>query len=244
MDAGDDAVDGAFMRVALLEGAAALAAREVPVGCVFARGPAVLARAHNATNATFDPTRHAEMVALDALSAHARAAGAAACAAPGAPPPPLAAALRAALAPATLYVTVEPCLMCAAALRRAGVGRVVYGARNEKFGGAGTVLDVLGAPAAAPRDGAGDAPPPAVRAGVRADEAVALLKRFYKRANPAAPGAGGGGGGAENCDSGGVPDASADGDASDAAIEAAVAAAVAVAKAAARGADDVPAAPR
>jgi tRNA-specific adenosine deaminase 2 len=92
-----------------------------------------------------------------------------ACAPPAADTSPLA-RLRALLSGATLYVTVEPCIMCAAALRTSGVGRIVYGAANDKFGGAGTVLDVLAGAARVER-------------GLRADEAVALLRRFYARAN-------------------------------------------------------------
>ena len=160
--------DSALMELALAEASAALSEREVPVGCVFAApAPApcgggapltVLASAHNRTTASFDPPRHAEMVALDALGA-------------GLSLP----ALRALLAGATLCVTVEPCVMCAAALARAGVRRIVFGCPNEKFGGCGTVMDVV-------REGA-DGPPPMVVGGVRAAEAVALLKAFYARPN-------------------------------------------------------------
>ena len=159
--------DSLLMALALAEASAALSEREVPVGCVFA-APAppggggapftVLASAHNRTNASFDPTRHAEMVALDALGV-------------GLSLP----ALRALLAGATLCVTVEPCVMCAAALARAGVRRIVFGCPNDKFGGCGTVMDVV-------REGA-DGPPPTVVGGVRAAEAVALLKAFYARPN-------------------------------------------------------------
>ena len=170
------ALDPELMRLALLEAEAALLEREVPVGCVFASpSPAapffLLAAAHNRTNASFDPTRHAEMVALDAIGEGLSLED-----------------LRALLASATLCVTVEPCLMCADALMRAGVGRIVFGCPNDKFGGCGTVLDVVG----------GKVP---LTRGVRAEEAVALLKRFYARPNvrtaAAAAGAGGGEGGGE-----------------------------------------------
>jgi tRNA-specific adenosine deaminase 2 len=169
----DASYDDALMELALSEAAAALSEREVPVGCVFAAPAscgapagappfAVLAAAHNRTNASFDPTRHAEMVALDALGA-------------GLPLP----ALRAALAGATLCVTVEPCVMCAAALLRAGVRRVVFGCPNDKFGGCGTVIDVMRGGG----DGGGGGGAPLVAGGVRAAEAVALLKAFYARPN-------------------------------------------------------------
>ena len=190
------AADAAFMRVALALGRAALAEREVPIGAVFVARGRVLAYAHNATNRTFDATRHAEMVALDALAAGGGSGGATttdgADAADGA-----LRALRARLADATVYVTVEPCIMCAAALRTAGVARVVFGAANDKFGGAGTVLDVFGD---AGGGGGGGARAVAVEGGLGADAAVALLRRFYARTNPHAPtsharGGGGGGGG-------------------------------------------------
>ena len=184
--------DHYLMGLALEEAEQALTEREVPVGCVFAvpgsaaRPRRVLARAHNRTNALYSPLAHAEMVALDALVA--------------AQPPPLPGcsdplpALRAALAAATLLVTVEPCIMCADALARAGVQRVVYGCPNDKFGGCGTVADVFCGSTAA----AGAAGGRSVASGVRAGEAVALLKRFYARSNERAAAAGrgeGGGGG-------------------------------------------------
>ena len=181
--------DHELMGLALDEAALALAEREVPVGCVFAVPASaaaprrVLARAHNRTNALYSPLAHAEMVALDALVA----------ALPALPPgcsDPLP-ALRSALAAATLLVTVEPCLMCADALARAGVARVVYGCPNDKFGGCGTVADVFGG------SPAGGGAARSVARGVRAGEAVALLKRFYARSNERAAAAGRGGGGGD-----------------------------------------------
>jgi tRNA-specific adenosine deaminase 2 len=175
-------IDSIFMKVALAEARVALSTREVPVGCAFVSAGRVIARAHNATNATFNATRHAEMMALDSLIEDSRrdllldAGGGNVFAGGGAGGSPLLLALRSRLAQATLYVTVEPCIMCADALRISGVARVVYGCANEKFGGAGTVMDVLA------RQGG-----PTVVAGVSTAEAISLLKRFYGRANPAAP---------------------------------------------------------
>ena len=213
-----DSIAHEMMGLALEEAALALAEREVPVGCVFvapaaspANPPLVLARAHNRTNALYSPLAHAEMVALHALVE-------------GLPLPsdgggvdPLP-RLRALLAGATLLVTVEPCIMCADALARAGVRSVVYGCRNDKFGGCGTVADVFcgGSDAAA-------AAARSVRSGVRAEEAVALLKRFYSRANVRAPGVGGGGEGAGS-GSGSGSGAAAGGDGSAAGAAAAAAA--------------------
>jgi tRNA-specific adenosine deaminase 2 len=184
----EDSVAHDMMGLALEEAALALAEREVPVGCVFvapapapATQPLVLARAHNRTNALYSPLAHAEMVALDAL-----VAGLPPCSAAegGSDPLPR---LRAALAGATLLVTVEPCIMCADALAKAGVRSVVYGCRNDKFGGCGTVVDVFCGAAAGSAAAAAAAAPRSVRNGVRAEEAVALLKRFYSRSNERAP---------------------------------------------------------
>jgi tRNA-specific adenosine deaminase 2 len=89
-----------------------------------------------------------------------------------------------------LYVTVEPCIMCAAALSLLHFRRVVYGAANDRFGGCGSVLDVSSVGAAAcGRDGADEqlsVPLPSV-GGLFADEAVELLRSFYVRGNPNAP---------------------------------------------------------
>jgi tRNA-specific adenosine deaminase 2 len=200
MDAADSAAaaaasaaqDAAHMAAALAEAATALAEREVPVGCIIvsssSSSSSVLATGRNRTNASFDATRHAELVALEALLQQAPAVAAcSACSAESPPALPSGCAscsalpwLRSVLAGATLYVTVEPCIMCADALRQAGIGRVVYGCPNDKFGGCGTVLQVLGSSSAAAAAGR-------VTAGVCAEEAVALLKAFYARSNIRAP---------------------------------------------------------
>jgi tRNA-specific adenosine deaminase 2 len=98
----------------------ALAADEVPVGCIFVKDDQAIARARNRTNEWRNATLHAELEAIDHLL-------------PNHPPP---------LSSITLYVTVEPCVMCASALRQIGIGRVVYGCGNDRFGGCGSVIDV------------------------------------------------------------------------------------------------------
>ena len=134
----------------------------MPVGCVVAPAAAgaggagaaaacaAVARGSNACAASRDATRHAELVALDGLRDEALAATAAEAAAAGA-----SAAEREARAWAdcrrrlhgcTLYVSVEPCLMCAAALRALPLRRVVYGCRNERFGGCGGLAGGGGGP--------------------------------------------------------------------------------------------------
>lgn len=82
------------------------------------------------------------------------------------------------------YVTVEPCILCASALAKAGVGRVVYGCPNPKFGGCGTVLPVVGASTSDPCLATSSGWHPfEVEAGAQADRAVALLQAFYARKN-------------------------------------------------------------
>ncbi len=114
--------DRGYMAEAVAEGRAAGEAGEVPVGAVLVSGGRIVARAHNLREATGDPLAHAEMLALQE---GARALG----------------GWR--LDGATLYVTVEPCPMCAGALMQARVGRLVYGVRDFKAGAAGSVFDLV-----------------------------------------------------------------------------------------------------
>lgn len=155
----------AYMRLALQEAEKALAVNEVPVGCVIVRNDdgRVVARGHNNTVATGDATRHAEFEAIDAAL---QAAG----------PGTVAAELFAAC---TMYVTCEPCVMCAAALRYAGFRRVCFGCRNDKFGGCGSALSVHRTPTGS----AGLA----IEEGVSSGEAIELLRRFYTNENTHAP---------------------------------------------------------
>ena len=106
------------MRQALLEAQQAIRQDEVPVGAVLvAQDGTVLAKAHNRTIALCDPTAHAEILALRAAS---RALG------------------NYRLLNTTLYVTMEPCIMCMGALLQARVARIVFGAKDPKWGGAGS----------------------------------------------------------------------------------------------------------
>ena len=101
--------DGAFMREALKEARAAASAGELPVGCVAVLGGEIVARAHNECEARRDATAHAELLAIQRASA-ARGDWR--------------------LKDVTLYVTLEPCPMCAGAMVQARVGRLVFGAPN------------------------------------------------------------------------------------------------------------------
>ena len=142
--------DEPWMRAAI--GAAADAGPDVPIGAIVVRDGAVIATTANRTVRDEDPTAHAEVLALRAAAA---ALG------------------RWRLDGCTLYVTLEPCAMCAGALVLARVDRVVFGAWDPKAGMAGSVADVLRHPRLNHR--------PAVRGGVLEDECGALLRAFFAR---------------------------------------------------------------
>jgi tRNA(adenine34) deaminase len=148
MTAGFSDLDG--MRAALLQAHAARAAGEVPVGAVLVHEDRIIAAGANAPIASNDPTAHAE---IEALRAGGRALG------------------NYRLSGCVLYVTLEPCLMCAAALVHARVRRLVFGAWDPQFGGAGSLLDVFRLPALNHRVD--------VFGGVLADECNALLLEFF-----------------------------------------------------------------
>lgn len=155
-------IDDVFMDKAFQHANEALAANEVPVGCLFvtAHNNEVVAIGTNTVNETRNATRHAEMNCIDVIVERCRVRG-----------EDVATIFR----DISVYVTVEPCVMCAAALYEVlHVKRVVYGCKNDRFGGA-SVFDVR------PPDGT------VVRGGYRADEAMDLLKRFYSGVNPNAP---------------------------------------------------------
>lgn len=115
--------DEPFMRLALAEAEKALLAGEVPVGAVVVRGGEVIASAHNGPVGLKDPSAHAEILALRRA---AEAEG------------------NYRLAGTTLYVTIEPCLMCAGALIHARVSRLVFGAPDPKGGAVVSLYGVLG----------------------------------------------------------------------------------------------------
>lgn len=138
------------MRAALALARQAAAAGEVPVGAVVMRGGAVLGEAHNETIARRDPTAHAELLAVQRA---------------------LAAAGEDRLPDATLYVTLEPCAMCAGAIVLAKVGRIVFGAWDEKAGMTGSLGDIPRHPRLNHRA--------EVLAGVLEEESSALLREFF-----------------------------------------------------------------
>jgi tRNA(adenine34) deaminase len=140
-----------FMELALDEALAAAAAGEVPVGCVIVRDNEVIARARNRTLADRDPTAHCEMLAIR------RAAG-------------LLASER--LAGCDLYVTLEPCTMCAAAISFARIRRLYYGAADRKGGAVENGVRFFASPTCHHR--------PEVYGGIAEAEAAALLHDFFR----------------------------------------------------------------
>ena len=138
------------MRLALREAERALNHDDVPVGCVVAAGGEVVACAHNERELRRDPTAHAEVLALREAS---RRLG----------------SWR--LDGAVLYVTLEPCAMCAGAIVLARMPRVVFATADPKAGAAGSVLDVLAEPRLNHR--------PSVAGGLLAAEAAEMLRSFF-----------------------------------------------------------------
>jgi len=138
--------DNYFMKQALSEAELAFNKGEVPVGAVIACEGRIIARAHNLTETLNDVTAHAEMQAI--TSAASMLGGKY-------------------LVDCTLYVTIEPCTMCAGALAWAQIGRIVYGADDEKRGFTKFTPGALH-------------PKTKVQAGVLADEASQLMKQFFQ----------------------------------------------------------------
>lgn len=150
-----------FMKQALELAAEALAAQEVPVGCIFTIDSDIVAQSRNTVNATHNPTRHAEINCIDYVLDYCKTKNI---------------DYKSYFKNITVYVTVEPCIMCAAALNNLCIKEVIYGCANDRFGGK-TVLDVSQFYDYNYR----------LTGNLLADEAMALLKQFYKGNNPNTP---------------------------------------------------------
>mmetsp|Transcript_31240 Transcript_31240/g.60268 ORF Transcript_31240/g.60268 Transcript_31240/m.60268 type:complete len:194 (-) Transcript_31240:1305-1886(-) len=174
--------EASYMRQALQEAQNAHDRYEVPVGCVVVRGDTVIGRGSNRTNEKRNATRHAELEAVDEILQTAGGDVA-----------------SVSFSECELYVTCEPCIMCAGALSIINIGKVYYGCANDKFGGCGSVLPVneTGCGECWHSDesvGSGKITStlepffkfPCV-SGIMAEEAVELLRRFYVRGNANAP---------------------------------------------------------
>ena len=147
----DQRTDDDFMALAIEQARRAAAAGEVPVGAVIVIEGAVLAAAHNRPIALDDPTAHAEVLAMRAAAGKLHTYR---------------------LTAATLYVTIEPCVMCIGAMVNARLARLCFGARDEKAGAVGSVYDIG-------RDGRLNHRIE-VTGEVRAQECAALLREFFR----------------------------------------------------------------
>ena len=150
--------DAGYMTMALAQARRAGAALEVPVGAVLVHDGAVVARGSNRPVRTHDPTAHAEIVALRRAG---RRLG------------------NYRLTGATLYVTLEPCLMCVGAILNARLARVVYGAPEPKWGALGSVADARAVPANHQFE---------VTGGVLAEECRAVVVDFFRFRRGSRPG--------------------------------------------------------
>lgn len=141
-----------FMREALLEAEKALAAGEVPIGAVMVRDGEIIARGHNLRNTAKNPLRHAE---IDVINEAAGIVG------------------DWRLEDCTLYVTVEPCPMCAGAIVQARIPKVIFGTRNSKAGCSGSVLNVLHEPKLNHQV--------ETEEGILQEECAEIMRRFFRR---------------------------------------------------------------
>lgn len=141
-----------WMGLALDQAAEAMKLGEVPVGAVAVLNGEVIGAGYNRKESDQDPTAHAEMIALRRAAGHLN---------------------NWRLIGVTLYCTLEPCPMCAGAMIQARLSRLVYGAKDTRFGADGTIIDVLGQPAFNHRV--------EVVSGVLADEAGDLLQQFFRQ---------------------------------------------------------------
>ncbi len=146
-----DARDQRFMLLALALARRAACEGEVPVGAVLTRDDEVLGEGWNRPLGSDDPTAHAEIVAIRAAATHLR---------------------NYRLPGTTLYVTLEPCAMCAGAIIQARIARVVFGAHDPRTGAAGSVLNVLDHPILNHRA--------VLTAGVEAEACAMLLVDFFR----------------------------------------------------------------
>jgi tRNA(adenine34) deaminase len=145
-------LDQHFMRLALREAEHALEHDDVPVGALVVLDGEVIALAHNERELRRDPTAHAELLAIREAARRLQSWRLLDC---------------------TLYVTLEPCAMCAGAIVLARVPQVFYAADDPKAGAAGSVLDILADPHLNHR--------PQVSEGLLAQESAALLRDFFSR---------------------------------------------------------------
>lgn len=141
-----------YMKEALKEAFKALDDKEVPIGAIITHKGRIIARAYNQRERLNDPTAHAEMIALTQAASYLE---------------------NWRLNEATLYVTIEPCIMCAGALVNARIKRLVYGADDPKAGGCGSIVDVTNNKRLNHRV--------EVISGIMAPDCGWLMKEFFKK---------------------------------------------------------------
>ena len=144
--------DERFMYEALKEAEKALAADEVPVGCVIVHEGIILGRGYNRTESLQDPTAHAEILAITSASENLGSWRLSGC---------------------TVYCTIEPCAMCAGALMLARVERLVFGAPDPKFGACGSIFNIVQSKKLNHRI--------ALSTGILKNECVRLMQEFFKK---------------------------------------------------------------
>lgn len=184
--------DEHFMRRALHMASCALEQREVPIGCVVVWNGDVIASGHNDVNRTKNASRHAEMIAIEGVRAFCARSSL---------------SEKDVFGKCLLYVTAEPCVMCAAALRLVGLNDVFFACANQRFGGCGSRLDVHAKEMGTTKTNCSSPSNKRSRrdvdnitgcnssygdslkctGGVLAEEAVQMLKLFYAGENPNAP---------------------------------------------------------
>ncbi|XP_015514910.1 tRNA-specific adenosine deaminase 2 [Neodiprion pinetum] len=151
-----------WMNVALEKATEALNAGEVPVGCLFVYENEIIASGRNTVNETKNATRHAELNCIDDVLEYCKDKGI---------------DYHKVFENIDVIVTVEPCIMCAAALHQLKIRSIVYGCQNDRFGGCKSVFDVTKIYDYKI----------SITGSVRGDDAMQLLKDFYKGTNPNAP---------------------------------------------------------
>lgn len=150
---------------------------EVPVGCLIVYEGNVVGRGRNEVNVTKNATRHGEMIAIDEVKQYCELNGL---------------DCSDVFKHCSLFVTVEPCIMCAAALRLLNIPKVVYGCANERFGGCGSILNLHSDNfdnMSTQSSTANQLPGKAfyLVSGIYSEQAIDLLQRFYLQTNPNAP---------------------------------------------------------
>jgi tRNA(adenine34) deaminase len=145
-------MDEIYMRLALEEAYKAFSTYEVPIGAVIVHGDKVIGRGHNRRESTKDPTAHAEIIAIKEASQYLGGWR---------------------LMDTTIYVTLEPCAMCAGAIINSRIGRVVIGAKDPKGGCCGSVVNLLSNPKFNHRA--------EVKFGILEDECSSMITNFFKQ---------------------------------------------------------------